>query len=439
MSGTNTCAGGPNHPVVVAPSESRFFSLPPAVSLEEPAGVSPGAGYPAGFLASGVVAGLKGSGKPDLGVLAVAPEWRHRTTSAAVFTRNAFAAAPVCLNRSECDLAHLLAVVVNSGNANACTGGQGLETARAMQIVCAEELGVPAPQVAVGSTGIIGVQLDEELVTRGVRKAVATLRSDAGLGFNQSIITTDRFPKICALSVETSAGTIRLGASGKGAGMIAPALATMIVAVTTDAILAPEQLQQMLLSACERSLNRITVDGEMSTNDAVWFFASGASGIEPLGADLDLMQAALDALLLRIALMIVADGEGSTKVMRLRVSGAESEANAVSVARAVAGSPLVKTAMNGGDPNWGRIVSSAGGAMAGRSLPQAMLKLGEVVVFEHGAARPVTRAERELMTAAVRQPEVDIQLDLGLGQASTEIFFADLGHEYITINAEYHT
>lgn len=437
MSGTSL--GGPNHPIVVAPWESRFFSLPAAVSLEEPAGVSPGAGYPAGFLASGVTAGLKGSGKPDLGVLAVAPEWRNGATSAAVFTRNAFAAAPICLSRSECDLGHLLAVTVNSGNANACTGRQGLETARAMQIVCAEALDVPAAQVAVGSTGIIGAQLDQGLVTRGVRKAVAALRPEAGLEFNQSIMTTDRFPKICALSVETSAGTIRLGASGKGAGMIAPALATMIVAVTTDAILAPGQMQQMLLSTCDRSLNRITVDGEMSTNDAVWFLASGASGIEPRGADLDLVQAALDALLLRIALMIVADGEGSTKIVRLQVTGAENEANAVHVARAVAGSPLVKTAMNGGDPNWGRIISSVGGAMAGRSLPQVVLKLGEVVVFEHGAARPVTAAEREVMTAAVRQPEVDIQLDLGLGRASTEIFFADLGHEYVTINAEYHT
>ncbi len=431
--------GGANHPVVVTPSESRFFCLPEGVRLEEPDGVSPGAGHPLGFVASGVVAGLKDSGRPDVGVLAVAPEWRSHAASAAVFTTNAFAAAPIQLNRTECDLEHLVAVAVNSANANACTGEPGLEVARTMQKVCAEELGVPSAQVAVGSTGIIGVQLDGALVANGLRKAVATAKPGAGLEFNRSIMTTDKYPKICAVSAETSAGTVRLGVSGKGAGMIAPALATMICVVTTDAVLTPEQMQSMLRRACACSLNRITVDGEMSTNDTVWFLSSGASGVAPQGADLDLVQRALDALLTRVALMIVADGEGSTKVIRLRVVGAESEADAVRVARAIAGSPLVKTAMHGGDPNWGRIISSAGAAMAGRSLPRAKLRLGDVQVVENGAARAVSPADRELMKASVRQPEVDVWLDLGLGEASTEIYFADMGHEYITINAEYHT
>jgi glutamate N-acetyltransferase / amino-acid N-acetyltransferase len=437
MSGVSS--GGPNHPIVVAPLTSRIFALPAGVTLEEPEGASPGATHAAGFLAGGVVAGLKDSGRPDMGVLTVAPEWRSKATSACVFTTNAFAAAPVVLNRTECDLGHLVAVVMNSGNANACTGASGLAVARSMQKACAEELGVSAAQVAVASTGIIGVQLDSGVVTHGAVKAAQAVKADGGPEFNRSIMTTDRFPKICAVSVETSAGVVRLGVCGKGAGMIAPAMATMLCVVTTDAELGPDTMQTLLNSAVAKSFNRITVDGEMSTNDSVWFLASGASGIVPAGSDLDLVGKALEAMLTRVALMMVADGEGATKIMHLRVEGAEDKANAERVARAIANSPLVKTAMHGGDPNWGRVISSAGAAMAGRSLPSAKLHLGGVLVVENGAACPGSDADREKMTTAVRQPEVDIELDLGLGQSSAELFFADMGHEYITINAEYHT
>jgi glutamate N-acetyltransferase/amino-acid N-acetyltransferase len=431
--------GGPNHPIVVAPLDSRFLRLPEGVRLEEPNGVSQGATWPVGFLAGGVVAGLKDSGRPDMGVLTVASEWHSQSSSACVFTRNAFAAAPVVLNRTECDLRQLVAVTLNSGNANACTGEPGLGVARAMQQACAEQLGVPVGRVGVGSTGIIGVQLDAGVLANGAKKAAHAVKPDGGPEFNRSIMTTDRYPKICAVSVETSGGVVRLGVCGKGAGMIAPAMATMLCVATTDALLTPEDMQSMLNTAVARSFNRITVDGEMSTNDSVWFLSSGASGLRPSGADLELVQKALEAMLRRVALMMVADGEGATKVMRLQVEGAESGSNAVAVARAIAGSPLVKTAMHGGDPNWGRIISSAGAAMAGRSLPKAQLKLAGVVVVENGAACEVSTADHERMTAGVRQPEVDIWLDLGLGESSTELFFADMGHEYITINAEYHT
>jgi glutamate N-acetyltransferase / amino-acid N-acetyltransferase len=236
MSGANT--GGPNHPIVVAPFTSRLFGLPAGVTLEEPNGESQGATHAKGFLAGGVVAGLKDSGRPDMGVLTVAPEWRSKATSACVFTTNAFAAAPVVLNRTECDLQHLVAVVLNSGNANACTGEPGLAVARSMQKACAEELGVPAAQVAVASTGIIGVQLDSSIVTNGAVKAAQAVQPDGGPEFNRSIMTTDRFPKICAVSVQTSAGEVRLGVCGKGAGMIAPAMATMLCVVTTHNMVA---------------------------------------------------------------------------------------------------------------------------------------------------------------------------------------------------------
>jgi glutamate N-acetyltransferase/amino-acid N-acetyltransferase len=430
---------GPEHPVVIDPLGSRFLMLPPGVRLMEPGGESPGVTYPAGFLAGGIVAGIKESGRPDVGVLAVAPEWRSGAASAAMFTTNAFAAAPVLLDRSECDLDHLTAVTMNSGNANACTGPQGFEVARAMQRACASALGVAPSSVAVGSTGIIGVQLDAGFMAAAVTKAVEAARPDGGPDFNRGIMTTDRFPKACAFVVETQAGTVRIGVCAKGAGMISPAMATMLCVVTTDAALTPEEMRYLLGGSVDRSFNRITVDGEMSTNDTVLFLASGASGVKPDSASLEQIGAGLTAIIMRIALMMVADGEGATKIMRLRVAGAETEESAIAVARAIAGSPLVKTAMHGGDPNWGRIISSAGAAMAGRSLPKAALELCGVNVVENGAACAVSDSDRALMEAGMTEPEIDIRMYLGLGAYSTELFFADMGHEYITINAEYHS
>jgi glutamate N-acetyltransferase/amino-acid N-acetyltransferase len=216
-------------------------------------------------------------------------------------------------------------------------------------------------------------------------------------------------------------------------------MATMLCVVTTDAVVSPVDMQHLLTKAIDRSFNRVTVDGEMSTNDSVLFLSSGASGVQPGAEGLRRLGAALDAMLLRIALMMVADGEGATKVMRLRVAGAEDEAQAKKVARAVADSPLVKTCMHGGDPNWGRVISSAGAAMAGRSLPNSTLHLCGVLTVQGGAAAVVSAEDDFKLHAGMKHPEVDIDLDLGLGSATTEVFFADMGHEYIVINAEYHT
>ncbi len=440
MSGVKDSAtGGPNHPIVVAPTESRFWSLPDGVRLAGEPGEAAGVTYPEGFAGSGVAVGLKHSRRPDMGVLAVVPPWREGATSAAVFTRNAFAAAPIQLNRAECELGAYVAVIVNSGNANACTGRPGLSVARAMQHACAETLKVPAARVAVGSTGIIGVQLDEVFMAEGAKKATAAVQPAGGSDFNKAMMTTDRFQKTCAMDVETSDGSVRLGVCAKGAGMISPAMATMLCVVTTDAVVSATDMQSTLQRAVERSFNRVTVDGEMSTNDSVFFMSSGASGVRLAAAGLPQFAVALESLLMRIALMMVADGEGAEKIMRLQVVGAETDRDAAAVARAIADSPLVKTAMHGGDPNWGRIISSAGAAMAGRSLPASELRLGGVKVVEGGAASEVAEGDKERMRAEMRGPEVDIWLNLGLGDSSTELFFADMGHEYVTINAEYHT
>lgn len=427
------------HPIVVSPLETRFFSLPEGVRLVEPEGISPGVTYPAGFVASGIVVGLKQSGRPDMGVLAVAPEWRDLAASATVATTNAFAAAPVVVTRDETEPGGLVAVAINSGNANACTGPAGLEVARAMQRACAHALSAPVRRVAVGSTGIIGVQLDAGFMTAATQKAAAAVSADGGVAFGRAIMTTDRFAKECALEVDLPQGTVRLAACGKGAGMIAPAMATMLCAVTTDARLGPDDAQGLLDEVVTHTFNKVTVDGEMSTNDSVYFLASGASGVPVDEGNRALFAAALKALLLRIALMMVADGEGATKIMRVQVVGADDDECAARVCRAIADSPLVKTAMHGGDPNWGRVISSAGAALPGRSLPHARLHLCGVQVVEGGAARAVPQDEWATLVEGMKLPEIDIHLDLGLADGSADMFFADLGHEYITINAEYHS
>ena len=431
--------GGPDHPVVVAPLTSRFLSLPAGVRLAEPEEGSPGATHPAGFLAAGVVAGLKESGRPDMGVLAVAPRWREQAASAAVFTTNAFAAAPILLDRAVCDLGGLVAVVMNSANANACTGSTGLAVADAMQSACAEALGVDSSKVAVGSTGIIGRQADAAVMAAGAKRAAEAMRPDGGPDFNLAIMTTDRFPKMCAVDVDMPGGTVKLGVCGKGAGMISPAMATMLCVVTTDAVLTAAEMRSLLDAAVAGSFNRVTVDGEMSTNDTVVFLASGASGVRPDEPGLMKIGEALKAMLLRVALMMVADGEGATKIMRLKVQGADSEETASAVARAIGDSPLVKTAMNGADANWGRIMGAAGATLAGRSVPEAALWLCGVKVVEASTACALRPADIATLAAGMKQPEIDISLDLGLGEHCAELYFADLGHEYITVNAEYHT
>jgi glutamate N-acetyltransferase/amino-acid N-acetyltransferase len=252
-------------------------------------------------------------------------------------------------------------------------------------------------------------------------------------------MTTDRYAKTCAVDIRLRAGAVRLAVCAKGAGMISPAMATMICVVTTDAVLRPDAAQAMLDTAVAASFNRATVDGEMSTNDCALFFASGASGIAPSDSEVKVMADTLKGVLVRIALMMVADGEGATKVIKASVVGAESDAEAARVARAVADSPLVKTAMHGGDPNWGRILSSAGAALAGYSLPNAGLWLCGVQVVDGGAAALVPDSDRESLVRAMKGPELEILLDLGLGAGAADVYFSDLGHEYITINAEYHS
>jgi glutamate N-acetyltransferase / amino-acid N-acetyltransferase len=377
---------------------SRWVDPPEGLEELDPAQLAPG------FRAAGVACGLKGEGATDVGVVAAAGEVR----SALALTRNAAAAAPVRVCRQECDATAIRAVAVNSGNANAATGAQGYSDALAMRDAAAEALGIEPRTVAVAETGTIGVPLDIEAVTTGVLEAVESLSAGSGEDFARAIMTTDRGPKRCTVR----AGGVTVSAQAKGAGMIEPGFATMLCFIQTDAEVADPDAA--LRSALAGSMERITVDGQMSTNDTVLLQASGVAGA-PLPGGL------LDAVLLQLALEIVADGEGATRAGRIEVKGAASDEEAERVARAIANSPLVKTALFGRDSNWGRIAQAAGMALAGEEL---------------GELGPDRIQAAEL---AAELPEAELSINLSRGGASAHVYFSDLTPDYVRVNAEYTT
>jgi len=384
---------------VSGPFDSRWVALPAGAQELDPARLAPG------FRAAGVACGLKRNGGTDVGLLACdAPA----VASALLLTRNAAAAAPVRVCRDECDPGGVRAAVVNSGNANAATGEQGYRDALAMRDTAAAALGLEPRAVAVAETGVIGVPLRVADVLAGIERAAAGLSSEGGAELTRAIMTTDRGPKACTVR----AGGVTVSAQAKGAGMIEPGFATMLCFVQTDAVVpAPDAA---LRAAVAGSFERITVDGQMSTNDTVLLQATGAAGA-PLPDGL------LDAVLLALALEIVADGEGASRVCRVRVGEAASAREAERVARAIANSPLVKTALYGRDPNWGRIAQAAGMALAGEPLRE----LGPEVV--------------DAAELAGEGREAEIAVALGRGDRRAEVYFCDLNAEYVRVNAEYTT
>ncbi|MDO8212853.1 bifunctional glutamate N-acetyltransferase/amino-acid acetyltransferase ArgJ [Conexibacter sp. CPCC 206217] len=391
-------------------------------------------GLPRGFRAAGVAAGVKPGGAKDLGLLVADA---LETVSAARFTRSGVLAAPVIVSREHADVTHLHAIVANSGNANAATGRQGVDDALATQAKAAEVAGVEQIHVAVASTGVIGVPLPLDRLLSGLERVRGELRTDGDRDFAEAIRTTDRFVKRASLVVELPSGDVRLSAQCKGAGMIQPNFATMLCFVQTDAALEQETAELLLGVTVKRSFDRISVDGQLSTNDTVVLMASGASGVkvEPLSEDELRLGEALDALLRQLALQIVADGEGSKRIGRLVVSGEEPGA-IEHVARAVANSPLVKTALHGGDPNWGRIAQAVGAALLDTAPLHFDIAIEGVTVFADGSA---LRFDAAALDRAVLRDEVEYVIALPGEGAETEVFFSDLSHEYVTINAEYTT
>jgi glutamate N-acetyltransferase/amino-acid N-acetyltransferase len=406
---------------------SRWVEVPEHVT-ELPGGM------PAGFRASGVACGLKPSGSRDLGLLVSdAPD----TVSAARFTRSGVLAAPVLLTQERCELSAIRAVVANAGNANAATGRRGLEDAARMQGAGAMAVGVPEDRVAIASTGVIGVPLDTDKVIRGIAAARRELSADGDEAFTEAISTTDRFQKRATLQVELPSGTVRLCAQAKGAGMISPAFATMLCFLETDAALEPETADLLLGVCVKRSFDRISVDGQLSTNDTAILMASGASGVrvEPESDDELLFGQALDTLLRRLALMMVRDGEGARRVGRVVVHGGH-EPTVVRAARSVADSPLVKTALHGGDPNWGRIAQAVGASLHDSAPLPLDIWIEDVQVCRAGAALPFDEAA---LAGAVSGDEVEYTVGLPGEGAEAEVFFSDLSHDYVTLNAEYTT
>jgi glutamate N-acetyltransferase / amino-acid N-acetyltransferase len=407
---------------------SRWVEVPDWVR-EDAAG-----GLPAGFRAAGVAAGLKPSGGTDVGLLV---SDAAETTSAARFTRSGVLAAPVLVTRERSRLDALRVVVANSGNANAATGGRGLDDAAKMQGAAAMAGGVQADQVAVASTGVIGVPLDSRAVVSGLARARSELRPDGDADFAAAIMTTDAFEKRASLEVDLAGGTVRLCAQAKGAGMISPAFATMLCFVQTDAALSADTADLLLGVCLKRSFERISVDGQLSTNDTAILMCSGASGVAVQAESEDELRfgQALDALLRQLALAVVHDGEGARRIGRVVVRGGHGE-SVDGAARAVANSPLVKAALHGGDPNWGRIVQAVGMALPGTAPLAVDVGIEGVQVCARGGA---IGFDAKALAQAVARDEVEYVVELpGEGQ-ETEVFFSDLSHEYVTINAEYTT
>jgi len=407
--------------------ESRWVQAPAHVAEAEP-------GLPEGFRAAGVACGLKPSGGLDLGLLVSdAPD----TTSAARFTRSGVLAAPVLLTQERCRLDAIRVVVANAGNANAATGRRGIEDAARMQGGASMAAGIREDQVAVASTGVIGVPLDVDKVIKGILAARSELAPYGDDTFGEAIRTTDKFAKSASLDVALPSGTVRLTAQAKGAGMISPAFATMLCFVQTDAALAPETADLLLGVCVKRSFDRISVDGQLSTNDTAILMASGASGVQiaPESEDELLFGQALDMLLRRLAILMVRDGEGARRVGRVVVHGGH-EPTVARAARAVADSPLVKTALNGGDPNWGRIAQAVGAALHDSAPLLLDIWIEDVQVCRAGAALPF---DESALAGAVAGEEVEYTIGLPGEGAEAEVFFSDLGHDYVTLNAEYTT
>jgi glutamate N-acetyltransferase/amino-acid N-acetyltransferase len=390
---------------------------------------------PSGFRASGLHCGIKASGKPDLSLIVSDVP----ASAAGVFTTNLAKAAPVylCQDHLASSRGHATAIITNSGCANACTGPQGEADAGEMARLAAAALGCDPTHVLVASTGVIGVNLKMDKIRAGVPQAVAALDANGGAAAARAIMTTDPFPKEYAVEVGTPSGAFRVGGMAKGSGMIEPRLATMLGYLTTDAAVDPAMLSRALTEASRYTFNAITVDGEPSTNDCVFALANGASGVSIDEQRYPDLVEGLRAVAHELALGVVRGGEGATKVIAITVTGAASDADAWMAARAIANSPLVKTAVHGGDPNWGRLVAAAGRSGAAFVLAGARVQIGSLVLFENG--RPFDDLAPQ---AADYLTGTDLQIEVNLGTGGNDratVWTCDLSADYVKINAEYRT
>lgn len=395
-----------------------------------------GIASPVGFRAGGMHCGVKRAKKDLALVVSEVP-----AACAATFTQNRVPAAPVVFDREQlARSAFVRALVVNSGNANACTGERGMEDARAMVRATARALRIHESEILVSSTGVIGQFLPMEKIAGGIASLAPTVSREGGEAAAEAILTTDTFVKQLAVETSVDGVPVILGGMAKGSGMIAPNMATMLAFLSTDAAIAPDLLQRTLRRAVDRSFNRITVDGDTSTNDMAIVFANGLAGNPRLTGEGDRgfreFAAALEHLLVRLSKMIVLDGEGATKFVEIIVSGASSEADAVRAARAVASSNLVKTAIHGEDANWGRILAAVGNAGIDFRPDETEIWIGDVPILRKNYRIDFSEEEA---AAELRKKEITIRVWLNGGSGSATFWTCDLSAEYVAINANYRT
>ncbi len=389
-----------------------------------------------GFRAAAVKSGIRGKDRLDLGLIVS----EVPATLAGVFTRNRVAAAPVLLDRERLKSGRAQAILVNSGIANACTGAEGMRDARMTGAMAADALGIAGELVQVASTGVIGMPLEVDCFRRGMPKLVAALEPAGLAQVAQAIMTTDTVPKTASRTFTLAGAEVTIAGIAKGAGMIMPDMATMLSFILTDAAVGREPLQAMLRRAADLSFNRITIDGDTSTNDTVLLLANGRAGNPPIDHDpatLAVFQENLEALCRDLARQIVRDGEGATKLVTIRVEGAASPAEAAAAARTIANSNLVKTAFFGEDANWGRIIAALGRSGAHFEQEKVGIAFDQVVMVANGVGRD--KAVEAQATKVLRQKEFTVTLSLQAGAATAEILTCDFSLDYVKINADYRT
>ena len=389
-----------------------------------------------GFRAAGVAAGIKKSGLDVALIVSDVP-----ASVAGVFTRSTVVGAPVEISRQKVKRGRGRAIAVNAGVSNVAMGARGLRDARAMAALAARAVGCAESEVFVASTGVIGHPLPMDKIERGIAAAAKALRPDGLDAASRAIMTTDLVAKTAVARAKIDGRDVTLAGIAKGSGMIEPNMATMLSFLVTDAAIAPPLLRRMLKGAADESFNRVTVDGESSTSDTVLLLANGVAGHPPLrdgaGAGARRYAAALAEVSQELARAIARDGEGATKLVTVKVSGAKSADDATRAAKRIANSMLVKTALFGGDPNWGRILQTIGAGRVAIRLDRAVVTLAGVVVFRAGA--PTGVAARERAAGAMRAKEVEVALDLGAGRHAATVWTCDLSYDYVRINAEYTT
>ena len=399
-------------------------------------------GFRAGTAACGIKAFTAGASaiprdqRDDLCVVHSA----HPCDTGGVFTTNKVKSATVVIDQLHLQRNRVQAVTINSGNANACTGAQGFRDALLMAKLSADRLDLDPDQVLVSSTGVIGRYLPMDAIKPGIAEACGNLSAQSGEAAARAIMTTDTVPKTAQAEVDLGGRTVRIGGMCKGSGMIHPNMATMLAYITTDAAVEPGLMTKLVRSVADRSFNQVTVDGDSSTNDTFLVLANGAAGndiVRPGTSEAQVLETAIVEVARELARAIARDGEGATRMIAVRVHGAESDDEArTAAARAVASSSLVKTAVHGGDPNWGRVVCALGYSGAELALDRLHLTVGGLVVFERGAGVDVDLAA---VRRAFEQPEIEIVANLGLGEGRSEAWGCDLSEEYVRINADYTT